>query len=85
MERKTLDSVLGTTEVRRDSADEMQIRDRKKGTGNGYENKEVELKKNYNAISKNGDTLELSEKRLEKPDSDMNQKKKTAEAILPPR
>lgn len=53
--------------------DEMQIGDRKKRMGESYGNKEVKLKKNYDAVSKNGDTLELSEKgkRLEEnPDMD---------------
>lgn len=61
MGSKTLDSVLGAAEVRRDPVDEMQIGDRKKRTEEGYGTKEVKLKKNYDAVSKNGDTLELSE------------------------
>lgn len=64
MESKALDSILRTTEVTRNPADEMSMEDRKKKTEEGYEkyeNKEVELKRNYDAVSKNGDTLELSE------------------------
>lgn len=60
MESKILDSVLKTKEVTRNPADEISAGDRKKKTEEGYEGKEVELKRNYNAISKNGDTLELS-------------------------
>lgn len=73
MESKTLNSVLGATEVRRDTVDEMQIGDRKKRTAKSYGSKDVELKEKYDAISKNGDTLELSGKgkRLsEHPDMD---------------
>ena len=61
MESKTLDPVLGAAGVRREPADEMQTGDRKKRTDEGYGTKEVELKKNYDAVSRNGDTLELSE------------------------
>lgn len=62
MESKTLDPVLGTTEAGRYPINEIQIGDRKKRMGESYGNKEVKLKKNYDAVSKNGDTLELSEK-----------------------
>lgn len=62
MESKVLSSVLRTTEVTRNQTDEMPAGDRKKKTEEGYGNKEVALKRNYDAISKNGDTLELSEK-----------------------
>ncbi|MDE6015802.1 MAG: hypothetical protein K2H41_08925 [Acetatifactor sp.] len=61
MESKALDSVLRTTEVMRNPADEISAGDRKKKTEEGYGNKEVELIRNYDAISKNGDTVELSE------------------------
>lgn len=61
MESKALDSVLGAGGIRRETVDEMQTGDRKKGTEEGYGTKEVELKKDYDAVSKNGDTLELSE------------------------
>lgn len=60
MENKALDSVSRTTEVMKNPADEMTAGDRKKKTEEKGENKEVELKKKYDAISKNGDTLELS-------------------------
>lgn len=60
MENKALDSVSRKTEVMKSPSDEMTAGDRKKKTEEKSENKEVELKKNYDAISKNGDTLELS-------------------------
>lgn len=61
MENKTLDSVLIPTNVTGNPVNEMSEGDRKKKTEEGYGGKEIELKKNYDAISKNGDTLELSE------------------------
>lgn len=61
MESKALDSISRTTEITRNPADEMTAVDGKKKTEEGYGNKELDLKKNYDAISKNGDTLELSE------------------------
>lgn len=61
MESKAVDSVLGTTEVGRNRADKMPADDREQKTGEGYGNKKVELKRKYEAVSKNGDTLELSE------------------------
>lgn len=61
MESKTLDSVLGATEVRRNTVDEMQVGDKNKKTEGSYGNKDVELRKGYDTISKDGDTLELSE------------------------
>ena len=73
MKSKTLDPVLGTAEAGRYPINEMQMGDRKKRMDESYENKKVELKKNYEAVSRSGDTLELSEKgkRLgENPDMD---------------
>lgn len=61
MESKTLDSVLRTAEIRRNPEDEMPKENRTKNIEEGYGNREVELKRNYEAVSKNGDTLELSE------------------------
>lgn len=61
MESKALDSVSRTTEVMRNPADEITARDRTKKAEEGYGNKAVESKRSYDAISKNGDTLELSE------------------------
>ena len=61
MESKTLDSVLKPTNVTGNPVSEMSAGDRKKKTEEGYGGKEIELKRNYDAISKNGDTLELSE------------------------
>lgn len=60
MESKTLDSVLKPTNVTGNPVNEMSAGDRKKKMEEGYRGKEIELKKNYDAISKNGDTLELS-------------------------
>lgn len=59
-ESKTLDSVLKPTNVTGNPVNEMSAGDRKKKTEEGYGGKEIELKRNYDAISKNGDTLELS-------------------------
>lgn len=61
MESKALNSIMRTTEVTRNPVDEMSTEQSKKMTEERYENKEVELKRNYDTISKNGDTLELSE------------------------
>lgn len=61
MENKTLDSVLIPTNVTGNPVNEMSAGDRKKKTEEGYGSKEIELKRNYDAVSKNGDTLELSE------------------------
>lgn len=60
MESKTLDSVLKLTNITGNPANEMSTGDRKK-TEEGYGGKEIEMKRKYDAISKNGDTLELSE------------------------
>lgn len=60
-ESKTLDSVLKPTNITRNTVNEMSAGDRKKKTEEGYGRKEIELKRNFDAISKNGDTLELSE------------------------
>lgn len=61
MESKALDSVTRTAEVMRNPADEMTAGDWKKKMEEKSGNKEAELGKNYDAVSKNGDTLELSE------------------------
>lgn len=61
MESKPLDSVLKTT-VTGNQVNEMPAGDSRKKTEDGYERKEAGLKRDYDAISKNGDTLELSEK-----------------------
>lgn len=61
MENKILDSVLIPTNVTGNPVNEMSAGDRKKKTEEGYGSKEIELKRNYDAVSKNGDTLELSE------------------------
>lgn len=61
MESKSLDSILRTTEIKRTQVNEMSAGDRKKKTEEEYGDKEIEMKKSYDAISKNGDTLELSE------------------------
>lgn len=61
MESKTLDSVLKSTNVEGNPVNKMPAGERKKKTEEGYGRNEIELKRNYDAISKNGDTLELSE------------------------
>ncbi len=61
MESKSLDSILRTNEIKRPQVDEMSAADRKKKTEEEGGNKEIEMKKSYDAVSKNGDTLELSE------------------------
>lgn len=61
MESKALDSALKATNVAINPADEISAGDRKKKAEEGYGNKAVELKRGYDAISKNGDTLELSD------------------------
>lgn len=83
MESKTIDSVLRTTEVTKNPADEVSAGGRKKKTEEEYGNKEVELKKNYDAVSKNGDTLELSEagKKM-KEHSDMDNPSLSANKVI---
>ena len=60
MENKISDSVR-KTDVKKNQANEIQAGEKIKKTGEEYGRKRVELKRNYDAISKNGDTLELSE------------------------
>lgn len=59
MESKALKSVL-KTDVTEKPVNDMQSEDRRKKLKEGYGIKEVGMRK-YGAISKNGDTLELSE------------------------
>lgn len=61
METKALDSITRTTEVMRNPADEVTAGGKMQKAEEKSGSKEVELKKNYDAVSKNGDTLELSE------------------------
>lgn len=64
MESKTLDSVLRTTEAERNPRTEMPAQDRgnrEAKMNEANESKEAAPKKKYDAVSKNGDTLELSE------------------------
>ena len=83
MESKKLDSVLRTTEVTRTPANEMSAEDRKKKMEEGYGNKEVEMKRNYDAISKNGDTLELSEEGKKRGEhSDMDKSSLSAKKVI---
>lgn len=83
MESKNIDSVLRTTEVTKTPTDEMSAGDRKKKMEEGYGNKEVEMKRNYDAISKNGDTLELSEEGKKMGDhSDMDKSTLSAKKVI---
>lgn len=64
MESKALDSVVRTTEVEKNPRTEMTTENRgsrETKMDEGYERKEAAPKKKYDAVSKNGDTLELSE------------------------
>lgn len=60
MESKTVDLGLKETDVRRNTVSEMPAGDRRKKVEEAYGSKEAGLKKCYDAVSKNGDTLELS-------------------------
>lgn len=60
MERKTLDSVI-KTEVRGNQVNEMPICEKPPKTREGHGAGETGPKKKYDAVSRNGDTLELSE------------------------
>lgn len=83
MESKVLDSVLRGAGVRREPVDEIQTGDRKRGTEEGYGTKEVELKKNYDAVSRNGDTLELSEEgKRRREHTDMDQPSVSGEKVI---
>lgn len=83
MESKALDSVLRTTDATRNSGDEISAGDRKKKTQEEYGNKEVELTKKYDAVSKNGDTLELSEDGKKMGEhSDMNNSAHSVKKII---
>lgn len=61
IETKTLDSVLKGTDITANSAKEVATVEKKQSQSNEYVNKDITLEKKYDAISKNGDTLELSE------------------------
>lgn len=60
MENKTLGSAIKTIDVTKNPENERAADGRKKKTKD-YGSKGVALKRNYNAISKYGDTLEISE------------------------
>lgn len=62
MDSKIMDSGLRRTDIAEKPANEMVTAERKKDQGEEYRNKEIALKRKYDAVSKNGDTLELSEK-----------------------
>lgn len=61
MESKALDSVA-KTDVTKNQVNEIPAGEKAKKIEERYETKADELKKRYDAVSKNGDTLELSEK-----------------------
>lgn len=61
MQSKALDTVSRTTEAVRKPQSETPAEERQQKTEERHISKEVEMKHNYEAISKNGDTLELSE------------------------
>lgn len=61
MENKITESVFRNTENVMNPPKGEDIVKVKKQIGGEYTGKEIELKRNYSAISKNGDTLELSE------------------------
>ncbi|MEY8392314.1 hypothetical protein AALA98_13280 [Lachnospiraceae bacterium 45-W7] len=61
MDNKVTKSVLEKT-VNAENSSQGAVSGKVKGHARGeYVNMEISLKKNYNAISKNGDTLEISE------------------------
>lgn len=60
MESKALDSAI-KTDVKGNQANQMVKEEKIKKTEEGYAKKEIEPERNYEAVSKNGDTLELSE------------------------
>lgn len=60
MESKILDSVI-KTDVKENQINEMRRGEKIKKTEDEYGRKEVNLIRDYDAVSKNGDTLELSE------------------------
>lgn len=61
MDNIITESVSGKTTNTSNPPTEIDVRKGKEKIGEEYVGKEVSLKKNYNAVSKNGDTLELSE------------------------
>lgn len=60
MDSKAIDSAVKATDITRILKNETQTGDRENKTEE-YGGKEIELKRNYDAVSKNGDTLEISE------------------------
>lgn len=61
METRALDSALAKTAAANYTAEEKQPTEQTKKAEIAYKSAEVDLKKKYAAVSKNGDTLELSE------------------------
>lgn len=61
MDNKITEAVFGITENVGNPSKGIDSGKAKEQTGGKYASMEISLKRNYNAISKNGDTLELSE------------------------
>ncbi|MCI8299883.1 MAG: hypothetical protein HFI69_05960 [Lachnospiraceae bacterium] len=61
MNNKITESILGKTVNTENSPKEADLGKAKEQTGGKHASMEISLRRNYNAISKNGDTLEISE------------------------